>query len=302
MKDELKMGNLATIIRANFLPLAVVIVLAGLAAAFYSHHTLKPIDGLLVLIGSVLTHASVNTFNNYFDYRSRIDAKTVKTPFSGGVDILVSGRMKPSNALATAILTLAGAGLVGVYFLVRFFDVLFPIVLCGFVLIVFYTPILSKVHGLSEITAGSGFGLIGLGTYVTQTGNIEGPGIAVFVPVTILVGLLLFLNEFPDADVDKQAGRRHLVVLLGKGKARWLYLGGLVATYLSIILSVTFSAAPVAIMLSLVTIPIAYKAARITLTNYDQTPKLIPALGLNVIVILSTILLLAVGFALGSFI
>jgi 1,4-dihydroxy-2-naphthoate octaprenyltransferase len=296
------LGNLATIIRANFLPLAVVIVFAGLAAAFYAHHTLKPVDGLLALIGALLTHASVNTFNNYFDYRSRIDAKTMKTPFSGGVSILVDGAMKPSRALWTAIAALAGAGLVGVYFLVRFYTVLFPIILAGFVLIVFYSPILSKIHGISELAAGSGFGLIGLGTYVTQTGSVEGPGLAVFVPVTILVGLLLFLNEFPDADVDKEAGRHHLVVLLGRKNARWLYLGGLVATYLSIVIAVIASVAPVAILLSLVTIPIAYKATRITLINYEQIPNLIPAMGLNVILILSTIGLLGAGFTLGSFI
>jgi 1,4-dihydroxy-2-naphthoate octaprenyltransferase len=296
------LGNLATIIRANFLPLAVVIVFAGLAAAFYAHHTLKPVDGLLALIGALLTHASVNTFNNYFDYRSRIDAKTVKTPFSGGVSILVDGAMKPSRALWTAIAALAGAGLVGVYFLVRFYTVLFPIILAGFVLIVFYSPILSKIHGISELAAGSGFGLIGLGTYVTQTGSVEGPGLAVFVPVTILVGLLLFLNEFPDADVDKEAGRHHLVVLLGRKNARWLYLGGLVATYLSIVIAVITSVAPVAILLSLVTIPIAYKATRITLINYEQIPNLIPAMGFNVILILSTIGLLGAGFTLGSFI
>jgi 1,4-dihydroxy-2-naphthoate octaprenyltransferase len=296
------LGNLATIIRANFLPLAVVIVFAGLAAAFYAHHTLKPVDGLLALIGALLTHASVNTFNNYFDYRSRIDAKTMKTPFSGGVSILVDGAMKPSRALWTAIAALAGAGLVGVYFLVRFYTVLFPIILAGFVLIVFYSPILSKIHGISELAAGSGFGLIGLGTYVTQTGSVEGPGLAVFVPVTILVGLLLFLNEFPDADVDKEAGRHHLVVLLGRKNARWLYLGGLVATYLSIVIAVIASVAPVAILLSLVTIPIAYKATRITLINYEQIPNLIPAMGLNVILILSTIGLVGAGFTLGSFI
>jgi len=296
------MGNLAKIIRANFLPLAVVIVVAGLAAAFYSRRTLDAIDGLLVLIGATLTHASVNTFNNYFDYRSRIDAKTVKTPFSGGVDVLVTGSMKPSHALATALATLAGAALVGVYFLVRFFQVLFPIVLAGFILIVLYTPVLSRVHGLSEIAAGSGFGLMGLGTYVTQTGKIEGPGLAVFLPVTILVGLLLFLNEFPDAEADREAGRRHLVILLGKKKARWLYIGGLVATYASIVAAVVFSAAPVAILISLVTVPVAYKASRITLTSYDKIPKLVPALGLNVILILTTISLLAVGFGLGVFI
>lgn len=288
--------------RANFLPLSMVIVLAGLAAAYYSRRSLNGVDGVLVMIGALLTHASVNTFNNYFDYKSRIDAKTVKTPFSGGVEVLVKGTMKPSAALAVAVSTLVGAGLIGVYFLLRSFNVLLPMLLYGLALIVLYTPILSRVHGLSEIAAGSGFGLMGLGTYVSQTGRIEAAGIAVFVPVTILVGLLLFLNEFPDVEVDKDAGRRHLVVLLGRSRASWLYVGGILATYASILFAVVLAAAPVAVLICLVTIPLAYKASRITLANYSRIPSLIPALGLNVIMILSTILLLAVGFSIGSFI
>ena len=296
------MQNLLQVTRANFLPLAVVIVLAGLAAAYYSQRSLNGLDALFVMIGAVLTHASVNAFNNYFDYRSRIDARTKKTPFSGGVEIIVKGSMKPSAALATAVGTLVGASLIGIYFLTRFFSVLLPITLYGLVLITLYTPVLSRVHGVSELVAGSGFGLMGLGTYVSQTGRLEAAGIAVFVPVTILVGLLLFLNEFPDAEVDKEAGRRHLVVLLGRKRARWLYLAGLLATYASILIAVVLAAAPVATLLCLVTIPISYKASRITLASHSQIPKLIPALGLNVILILSTILLLAIGFAIGSFI
>jgi 1,4-dihydroxy-2-naphthoate octaprenyltransferase len=296
------MGKLLTVVRANFLPLAVVIVLAGLAAAYYSRRSLNGLDAVLVMIGAVLTHASVNAFNNYFDYKSHIDAKTTKTPFSGGVEILVKGIMKPSHAFLTAMAALAGAALIGVYFLARFLFALLPIMLVGLVLIVTYTPFLSRVHGLSEIAAGSGFGLMGLGTYVSQTGAVKAPGIAVFFPVTILVGLLLFLNEFPDVEVDKEAGRRHIVVLLGREKARWLYLEGLIATYLSIVLAVILAAAPPAILLCLVTAPVAYKASRITLTNYDQIPNLIPALGLNVILILSTILILAIGFSIGSFV
>ena len=48
---------------------------------------------------------------------------------------------------------------------------------------------------MSEFVAGSGFGFMGLGAYVTQTGLIDGPGLTVFVPVTILVALLLFLKQ-----------------------------------------------------------------------------------------------------------
>lgn len=294
------MGNLVSITRANFLPLTIVIVLAGLAAAFYSHRSFLPIDAALVMVGALLTHASVNAFNNYFDYRSKIDAKTPKTPFSGGVDILVKGMMKPSEALTVCLFTIICAALIGVYFLVRLFNVLFPLIVYGAIIIVFYTPILSRVPAVSEVVAGSGFGLMGLGVYVTQTGLIDAVGIAILIPITILVALLLFLNEFPDAEVDRVGGRRHIVILLGKKGSAWLYVAGQAATYASIILAVAVGAAPFPVLVSLLSLPIAYKAGRLTLKNYNRTRDLVPALGSNVLFILSTITLMACGFAVAS--
>jgi 1,4-dihydroxy-2-naphthoate octaprenyltransferase len=296
------LSNLVSITRANFLPLTIVIVLAGIAAAFYSHRTFLPLDAALVMVGALLTHASVNAFNNYFDYRSKIDAKTPKTPFSGGVDVLVKGNMKPSEALTVSIFCLICAALIGIIFLARLFSVLLPLVVYGAVIIVLYTPVLSRVPALSEIVAGSGFGLMGLGVYATQAGVIDAPGIAILVPITILVALLLFLNEFPDAEVDKAGGRRHIVILLGRRGSAWLYVAGQAATYASIILAVVIGAAPIPVLVSLLSLPIAYKAGRITLRNYNRTPNLIPALGLNVIFILSTISLMACGFAVASFV
>jgi 1,4-dihydroxy-2-naphthoate octaprenyltransferase len=288
--------NIVSITRANFLPLAIVIVLASLAAAFYAHRVFNPLDAALVMVGAVLAHAAVNAFNNYFDYRSKIDERTDKTPFSGGVDTLVKGMMRPSQALAVCLACIILAGLIGVYFLERMFNILLPLVVYGAVAIVLYTPILSRVDALSELVAGSGFGLMGLGAYITQTGVADATGIAIFVPITILVALLLFLNEFPDAEVDKLARRRHIVIVIGKQRSAWLYVMGQAATYLSVIVAVVLRAMPVTTLLALATLPIAYKAASIALKNYDRTPELVPALGSNVIFILSTISLLAVGF------
>ena len=296
------MNNLLLITRANFLLLTVVIVAAGLSASFYAHGVFNPFDAIIVLIGALLTHMAANVFNNYFDYKSKIDARTIKTPFSGGVDILVKGAMKPSAAFGVGLACLAGAAMIGVYFLTRGLNSLFPILLYGLVAILFYTPVLSRVHALSEIVAGTGFGFMALGAYVVEARVVDATGIAVFVPVSILVGLLLFLNEFPDAEADKAAGRRHLVILVGRRKSALVYVTFVVATYFSILLAVLLGASPIAVLVSLIALPIALKAMTIVLKNYDRIPELVPALGLNVIVILSTIGLLAAGFLIGSYI
>jgi len=297
--EELRLRNVAILTRVNFLPLTVVIVLAGLAASYYSIRNINPMHAVLVMVGALLTHAAVNAFNNYFDYRSKIDAETTKTPFSGGVEVLVSKQMSPSSALAVSITCLLAAALIGAYFLTRMFNVLIPLIAFGAVAIVLYTPVIARIHGLSEIVAGAGFGLMGVGTYVTQTGVVDAAALSIFVPVTILVAMLLFLNEFPDADVDKRAGRHHVVILLGRKKSAWIYVACLAATYASIFLAAMFHAAPITTLISLATIPISFKAGRIALSSYDKTPDLVPEQGANVLLILSTILLIAVGFGVG---
>ena len=294
------MNSFMAITRANFLLLTVVIVAAGLSASLYAHGVFSPFDAVVVLIGALFTHMAANVFNNLSDYRSKIDAKTIKTPFSGGVDILVEGKMNPYTALGIGLLCLCGAGVVGIFFLTRSFYPLFLIVLYGLVAICLYTPLLSKVHALSEIVAGTGFGFMALGAYVTQTKVVDAAGIAVFVPVSILVGLLLFLNEFPDAEADKTAGRRHVVILVGRKKSAWIYATFVVATYLSIVLAVVMGASPLTALVCLIATPIAYKAIRVVLKSYDRIPELVPALGMNVIMILSTIALLAAGFLIGT--
>ena len=295
------MGIVIGVTRPNFLPLAVVICFAAFAAAFYARLSFDPLSAILALIAAVLLHASVNAYNNYFDYRSKIDHRTTKTPFSGGVDLIVKGQVKPATALAVASACLLGAAVIGAYFLERFFALLLPLIIYGIIAIVAYSPVLAKIPAVSEILAGTGFGLMGLGVYITQTGLVDATGISILVPVSILVGLLLFLNEFPDRDVDQQAGRRHVVILLGKDKSAWVYVSGLIATYLSILISVALKAAPLTILITLATTPLAYKASQITLRNYDNTPQLVQALGTNVLVILSTIMLLAVGFGAGAY-
>jgi 1,4-dihydroxy-2-naphthoate octaprenyltransferase len=209
--------------------------------------------------------------------------------------------MKPSLAVGIGSVCLLAAALIGAYFLTLVFYPLFPILAYGFVAIILYTPLLSKIPAVSEIIAGSGFGFMALGAYVTQAGVIDKTGLSILAPVSILVGLLLFLNEFPDMEADMTAGRRHIVVLFGRKSSALIYVAGLIAAYLSIVVAVVANAAPVTVLISLATVPIAFRAGRLALKYYGQVPDLVPALASNVMVVLSTILLIAVGFLLGSY-
>ena len=288
------------LIRANFLLLTPAVFSSGLSASIYDGHPLRIFDLILALIAALFTHISVNVLNNYFDYVSGIDAKTTKTPFSGGVEVLLRGEVRPQRALCAGLAFWGGAGMIAIRFLRLFPRALLPIVLFASISILVYTKYLSRISGLSEPIAGVNFGLMSLWAYATQAGSLGLTSLIVFVPVSVLVGILLFLNEFPDVEPDTSAGRRHWVILLGRRRASRIYALLLALTYLYLVASVLLRFMPITSLLALATCPLAIKAARIVLTGYNELKSLIRAMALNVFVVLGTIALLAAGLVIGS--
>ena len=72
------------IMRVPFLVLTPACVALGVASAVWTGARMNVGHLLLVLIGALSAHASVNALNEYSDFQSGLDFKTVRTPFSGG--------------------------------------------------------------------------------------------------------------------------------------------------------------------------------------------------------------------------
>ena len=86
--------------RPPFLILAPVCAFLAISiVAFQSPSSLSFIKIFLVVIGAIAAHISVNTFNEYFDFKSGLDFKTMKTPFSGGSGALPASPDKARIAL-----------------------------------------------------------------------------------------------------------------------------------------------------------------------------------------------------------
>jgi 1,4-dihydroxy-2-naphthoate octaprenyltransferase len=286
-------------LRPQFLLLAVVLVPIGTALAWHQG-SFNLVYFLLAWVGTVLAHISVNVLNDYFDYRSRLDFHTQRTPFSGGSGILTAGLLDPGKAYILGVASLFLAAVIGAYFVaVRGWNLL-PIILMGGLSAYFYTPLFSRWH-IGELLAGLGLGtLVVLGAYFVQMGGYSWEALVVALPPGFLTANLLLLNEFPDLEADRKVGRRNLVMALGTKKASRLYTALMAATYLSIILGVAFHLMPLPVLVGLLTSPVAFKAVQGALQHHDDIPKLIPALGANVITILGTDLLLTVGYVLAT--
>ncbi len=281
--------------RFQFLPLTVILVSLGTTIAAYEGYFHFG-HFLLAMIGSILVHMTVNVINDYHDYVDGIDLNTQRTPFSGGSGVLPSNLLKPKQAFWFATICLLIAMVIGVYFVMVKGWLLFPLLLIAGFSAYFYNVYLAKWF-IGEIFAGLCFGpLLVLGSYYVQTGRYSWETLVASLAPGILTTNLLFLNEFPDWEADRKGGRRHFVISLGKKDASYLFVALLTASYLCIIAGVLTKMMPVVTLIGLGTIGFGWKAAKGALKYYDNTEKLVPILGANVITILGTQALLAVGY------
>ena len=290
-----------TLPRFQFLPLTIILVSLGTAIASYEGYFHFG-HFLLAMFGSILVHMTVNVINDYHDYVDGIDLNTQRTPFSGGSGVLPLNLLKPRQAFWFGTICLLMAMVIGFYFVMVKGWALFPLLLLAGFAAYFYNVYLSKWF-MGEIFAGVGFGpLLVLGSYYAQTGRYSWEALVASLAPGILTSNLLFLNEFPDWEADRKGGRRHFVISLGKKDASYLFVTLLTASYLCIIVGVLTGMMPALTLIGLGTIGFGWKSARGALKYYDNTEKLVPILGANVITILGTQALLAIGYVIAIFI
>ena len=304
--ENLKMKAWLLEPRPQFLLLTVALVLLGTVVAWYQENAFNLLYFILALIGMLFAHISVNVLNDYQDHKSGIDIdidqKNERTPFSGGSGILPGGLLKPKSVYIFGIVSLIIAFFIGIFFIWVWGWLLLPIMIIGGISSYFYSTHLSKWM-VGEFFAGLNFGPLAiLGAYFVQTGTYGWEVLIASLAPGILTTILLLLNEFPDARADKIGGRKHLVIILGKKKASKLYCILMLTAYLAILSGVLFGFMPMFALIGLFTVPIAIKAMNVTLTNYDNNPKLVPAQAANVMVVLATQFLLAIGYVLAVYI
>ena len=293
---KLKIWFLET--RPQFLLLSVVLAFLGASIAWY--------DGafhlgyaVLAFAGLLLAHISVNTLNDYFDYRSGVDLATKRTPFSGGSGILPAALLKPRQVLWLGLGSFLLAIPIGVYFVIVRGWLLLPLLLIAAVCILLYTPHILRLKW-PEWAPGVGMGSLPvLGAYFVQTGAYTIPVVIASIPSGILVHNLLLLNEFPDTEADGKVGRKTLPITMGKARAGIVYSVLTIIVYLWIIGWVVAGQMPAFSLIALLTLPFAVKAIQGTLKHQEMS-RLVPAMANNVLVVLLTQLLLGIGYILAS--
>ena len=288
--------------RPQFLTLSVVLAFLGTANAWY-HGPVNIGYALLAGFGLMLTHGSVNALNDYFDYKSGIDLNTRRTPFSGGSGLVVEGKLPLKQALGVGVITFLTALAIGIFFVVVKGWQLIPLLIIAGLCLVIYTPVILRTPW-PEWSPGLGLGILPiLGFYFVQAGRYDWIVLIASVPSGILVHNLLLLNEFPDVEADRKGGRKTIPVVFGFEAAGKLFKIATVLVYVWIagcVLATLITGTtvmPVYCLIALLTLPFAVKAMK-GAREYNDMNRLVPALGSNVQFILTTQILLGIGYIL----
>jgi 1,4-dihydroxy-2-naphthoate octaprenyltransferase len=282
--------------RLPFLVLPPACVLLGVSTAVWTHGSVNVLHAIIALVGSMAAHISVNSLNEYFDFRSGLDLRTRPTPFSGGSGTLPANPAAARSALITGLATLALAALLGVYFLFVWGLAILPLGLLGLIVIFTYTNWITRSPLLCLIAPGLGFGtLMVMGTDFVLTGTYNWSAFVASLVPFFLVSNLLLLNQFPDVEADVSVGRRHYPIVIGRKASSLIYGAFLLCAYLSIVAGWVFDVLPAWGLLGLLTLLIAVPTAVGVYRYAENLEKLMPYLGPNVLLTVVMPILTAVG-------
>jgi 1,4-dihydroxy-2-naphthoate octaprenyltransferase len=211
--------------RPSFLILTPVCIFLGISITV--DESLVRIDNYvssLILIGAVFAHIAVNVLNEYYDFKSGLDLKTDRTPFSGGSGALPNNPGEANITFVVGLISLIITCVIGIYLAMTRGNFIVPIGITGLLLIVSYTNWLNRIPILCLLAPGFGFGvLMVVGTNVVLTGKYTELAFLISLVPFFLINNLLLLNQYPDINADSRVGRRTFPVVYGTKKSNAIY-------------------------------------------------------------------------------
>ena len=255
-------------------------ILGGMIAWTYDSQ-FHPGYFLLVMLGLILNHLALNMTDDYYDFRHLVDVfDSHGNPYSGGSGALSKGLISPvqmRNVFASFYIIAIG---IGIFLGILKGTFVFFLLAFGFFCAFFYTapPIRFGYKGLGEIAQLLCFGPgIGLGAYYVQTEKLSWEAFWGTLPFGIMLFSMITINEIPDYDEDRKGGKLNLVARFGREAGVWLFILSLFSAYGAIMAGVILGRIPVLGLMSLLTLPIAYKTISILRTYYQEPIKMAPA-------------------------
>ncbi len=296
----MKLKTVILSVRFPFLVLTPVCVFLGASTVIAAQTNVSLLLLVLALLGALFAHVSVNTLNEYFDFKSGLDFTTRRTPFSGGSGALPRNPEMLSAVLTVGIASLIATLMIGGFFVWKYGTGIVPIGVAGLLLIVTYTGWINRHPILCLIAPGIGFGfLMVVGTqFVLQGEYTSLPWLVAVIPF-LLVNNLLLLNQYPDIQADATVGRNHFPIAYGVNHSNVVYGFFTLATISAIVIYVSTGYLPALSLIALLPMPLAFFSLYGAIkygAAIGNSPKY---LGANVAVTILTPLLLGISIIMG---
>lgn len=252
-------------LRPRTLPAAAAGVVMGGALAW--NDGFFRLDAFLAcMFAALLLQIGSNLANDVFDFERGTD-----TPERlGPTRVTQAGLLRPSEVKFGMAIVFGLAALFGLY--LAWLGGL-PVIIIGIAAIlsaIAYTggPFPLGYYGLGDIFVFIFFGLASVaGTYYVQAGFISPAAWWMTIPPGLIVTAILVVNNLRDLENDRNAGKHTLAVMLGERKTKIQYVLCMSIGYLVLPLAAWMEIVPWGTMLVWLSLPIAYRAARVTLTQ-----------------------------------
>ncbi|MBN1850594.1 MAG: prenyltransferase [Deltaproteobacteria bacterium] len=290
-------------LRAPFLAGSVVPVIIGICLAFKEGHFIFSFSWITI-VGVAALHLGANLLNDFYDAKGSDPINIRLTPFSGGSRVIQDGEFKAGTILVMAILFFALALASALWLAYAGRPLVFLIGFLGLFAGWAYSapPLQLMSRGWGEIAIFFAFGpLITLGAYYVMSGQLTWQAFLVGFPQGFLITGVIWINQFPDYQADKEAGKRNLVVRLGLGASRYLYCLIMIFSFVTIVFLVGVMGLSYLTMIAFASFPLTFKAMKIAWKKHLTYEGLIPAQALTVQMVMAQGLLLSLGIFLSRF-
>jgi 1,4-dihydroxy-2-naphthoate octaprenyltransferase len=287
-------------LRAPFLAGSIMPVIIGGVYAFSRKAFSVPFF-LMTLCGVAALHLGANLLNDYYDAKGSDPLNLRLTPFSGGSRVIQNREIRPKTILLLAVVFFLIGIAAGAWLIFSERPLVALIGLLGLLAGWAYSspPLQLMSRGWGEVLIFFAFGpLITLGTFYVMTGRLSGPAFMLGIPQGFLITGVIWINEFPDYEADRQAGKNNLVVQWGPARARYFYVMIIGLSFVTLLAMWVFLNLSFWILLPFAALPLALKGMKILWQEYLSHQGIIPAQALNIQTLVAHGLLLSLGLLL----
>jgi len=274
---------------------AVAPVVIGIAMAIADgvEHALA---ASLAFLGAVLIQVGTNFYNDYADFKKGADTEARLGP----TRVTQAGLASPNAVLLATVVAFGLAVVAGGYLMWRGG---WPIVAVGVLSILFgvlYTAGRYSLAylGISDIFVLIFFGPVAVGgTYYVQALTLPADVIVAGLAPGLLSMAILLVNNIRDVETDRKAGKRTLIVRIGRRAGVVLYIATVLSAFIVPPLLLLVDRGHAGVLITLLALPLAFlNIMTLIRVTPDEAAKLNPLLGRTARLLILFSALFAIGW------